>query len=231
MLLFQSDDVLAVGKPPGVSMATSSRPGSGEAAVARLLAACGLPPEEGLGLVHRLDEPTSGVVLLSRNAAAHRTLTLAFQERQVTKTYRALVWGHPVPAAGVVDAPLGRDPVDGRRMKVVPGGKPSVTGYRTLRRFPSVADLSLAPETGRTHQIRVHLAYRGHPLVGDDLYGTAKRTRGVRDPALRAALEGATRCLLHAERVVVPALGVDVTAPLWPDHEALLGFLARMHRG
>ncbi len=88
MLLFQNDDVLAVGKPPGVSMATSSRPGSGDAAVARLLAACGLPPEEGLGLVHRLDEPTSGVVLLSRNAAAHRALSLAFQERQVTKTYR-----------------------------------------------------------------------------------------------------------------------------------------------
>jgi 23S rRNA pseudouridine1911/1915/1917 synthase len=227
-LLLDEGAVLALDKPPGVSMATSSRPGKAEAdVVARLLEACGLsvPPVLPL-LVHRLDEGTSGVVLLARDAATHRLLSLAFQERAAHKTYRALVWGHPVPSRGLADAPLARDPKDGRKMAVREGGKPAATRWRTLRRYPSVADLELTPETGRTHQIRVHLSARGHPIVGDDFYGGATRWRGVRDPVARAAFAAVSHPLLHAARVVVAPLGIDVEAPLPADYAALLAILA-----
>jgi 23S rRNA pseudouridine1911/1915/1917 synthase len=226
VVLFENDDVLALDKPPGVSMATSSKEGkSAEDAVRRLFAACGVRPPDPLPLlVHRLDAGTSGVVLLARTAVAHRALSLAFQERRARKTYRALVWGHPVPARGTIDLALARDPKDGRKMRVAAEGKPSVTRYTTVRRFSSLADLELHPETGRTHQIRVHLSAKGHPIAGDDFYGGASRWHGVRERSLREALAGLVRPLLHASRVEVPEMGIDITAPLPADYEGILGF-------
>jgi 23S rRNA pseudouridine1911/1915/1917 synthase len=233
MILFENDDILALDKPPGVSMATSSKPGkSAEEAVARLVAAVSgaAASSKGLLLVHRLDVGTSGVVLLAKSEAAHRALSRVFQEREARKTYRALVWGHPVPASGSIDLSLGRDPADGRKMKAVRDGKPARTVYRTLERLPGVADLALTPETGRTHQIRVHLAAKGHPIVGDDLYGGATRWHGVRDRARREALVAVTRPLLHAERLEIPAMGLDVRAPLPLDYGGVLASLRkRLH--
>jgi 23S rRNA pseudouridine1911/1915/1917 synthase len=221
--LFENDAVVALDKPPGVSMATSGRADKSAAlAVARLLESCGEHPAESLLLVHRLDVGTSGVVLLAKSDAAHRELSRAFQSRVARKTYRALAWGHPAPARGVYEDPLGRDPKDGRRMKVVrAGGKAAVTRYETLERLPSIADLRLFPETGRTHQIRVHLSAHGHPIVGDDLYGGATRWHGVRDPARRRTLAAVKRPLLHAERIVIDGLGIDVAAPLPADYAAI----------
>ena len=229
MILFESADVLTLDKPAGVSMATSSKEGkSGEDAVRRLLLACGVGPPEPLPLlVHRLDAGTSGVVLLAKSAAAHRRLSLAFQERRAQKTYRALVWGHPVPAKGAIALALARDPKDGRKMRVQEDGKPSVTQYATLQRFSSLADLELKPETGRTHQLRVHLSAKGHPIVGDDFYGGASRWHGVRDRALREALARVTHPMLHAQRVEIPEMGLDVEAHLPEDYEGMLALLRR----
>ena len=226
MRLFENELAVALDKPPGVSMATSAREEKSAArAVARLLEACGEDPAEPLLLVHRLDVGTSGVVLLARTDTAHRALSRAFQSRGAQKTYRALAWGHPTPARGVYDDPLGRDPKDGRKMKVRHDGKATVTRYETLARLPSVADLRLFPETGRTHQIRVHLSAHGHPIVGDDLYGGATRWRGVRDRGHRQALAAAGRPLLHAERIVIAELGIDVAAPLPKDYVDALAAL------
>jgi len=226
--LFENELVVALNKPAGVSMATSSREErSGARAVERLLAACDeeADPRGELRLVHRLDVGTSGVVLLARGDDAHRALSRAFQSGSARKTYRALAWGHPVPARGACDAPLERDPADGRKMRVArKEGKRAVTRYDTIARLPSVADLRLFPETGRTHQIRVHLAAKGHPIVGDDLYGGATRWHGVRDPARRRALQAA-RPLLHAERVEIPELSIAADAPLPADYASVLGAL------
>ena len=224
MRLFENDLVVALDKPAGVSMATSTREEKSAArAVARLLEACGEDPETPLLLVHRLDVGTSGVVLLAKSDEAHRSLSRAFQSRAARKTYRALAWGRPAPAGGVYDDALGRDPKDGRRMRVDrKGGKSAITRYETLARLPSIVDLRLFPETGRTHQIRVHLSAHGHPIVGDDLYGGATRWHGVRDPKWRRALASVRRPLLHAERIAVADLGIDVAAPLPADYAAVL---------
>ena len=228
MILFENAAVLVLDKPSGVSMATSSRPGSAEEAVHRLLAASGLTAEEPLPLlVHRLDVGTTGVVLLAKNDAAHRALSRALQQKTAQKTYRAVVWGHPVPARGRIDLPLARDPKDGRKMRVEKDGKPSVTNYETLRRYPSLADLRLSPETGRTHQIRVHLSAKGHPIAGDDFYGGATRWRGIRDAALRGALQRLSHPLLHAERIVIEEMGLDVEAHLPRDYEEVLALLRK----
>jgi 23S rRNA pseudouridine1911/1915/1917 synthase len=224
--LFENDLAVAFDKPPGVSMATSSRDDKSAAlAVARLLEACDEAPGEPLLLVHRLDVGTSGVVLLAKTDTAHRELSRAFQSGGAQKTYRALAWGHPTPARGVFEDPLGRDPKDGTKMKVRRDGKRSVTRYETLARLPSVADLRLFPQTGRTHQIRVHLSAHGHPIVGDDLYGGATRWHGVRVAAHRRALAAAARPLLHAERIEIPPLSIDVSATLPDDYAEVLAAL------
>ncbi len=221
--LFENEDVLALDKPPGVSLATSSRADkSASAAVERLLLSCKEVARADLLLVHRLDLPTTGVVLLAKSPAAHRSLSRAFQSGGARKTYRALTWGHPVPAAGAWTEPLGRDPKDGRKTKARADGKRAVTRYQTLGRLPSVADLELTPETGRTHQIRVHAATHGHPLVGDDLYGGATRWHGLRVGRVRRALSQVDRPLLHAARVEIPELGLDISAPLPEDYEIVL---------
>ncbi len=227
MILYSDERIVVVDKPPGLSLATPPRaPGE---AVARLLAALppgerdehGLPPGEGAAhglspgegaawtagaaplLVHRLDVGTSGVVLLARDADAHRELCALFERRAVDKRYLALAWGHPRPREGVYDAPLGPDRADRRRMRVDPDGRAARTRYAVRSAPAHVALLELHPETGRTHQIRVHLAHAGHPIVGDDLYG-GPRHRGLRDPALRAALDP-PHTLLHAARLALPA--------------------------
>jgi 23S rRNA pseudouridine1911/1915/1917 synthase len=232
-VLWDDGRLLVVSKPPGVSLATRrSAPGQ---AVARLLGAMpaaeraehGLDPGS-LWLVHRLDVGTSGVLLLARDEETHRCLAGLLAARLVGKEYLALVWGHPKPAAGEMALPLGPDRADRRRMRVArEDGRPALTRYRVVGRAPGVALVHATPATGRTHQIRVHLAAIGHPVVGDDLYG-GPRHHGVRDPRVRALL-APDHPFLHAWRVSLPRSECTpeliLTAPLPADFAAALAAL------
>jgi RluA family pseudouridine synthase len=207
-IVFADDRLLAVAKPPGLSLATPQR--APTAAVDRLLAALPRSAVAGLGLspdtaflVHRLDVGTSGLVLLARSAEAHRELSTAISNKLADKRYLALVWGHPRPVTGCWQQPLGPDVKDRRRMVVTSSGRPATSDYRTLGRAPHVSLLELHPLTGRTHQLRVHAAYAGHLIVGDDLYG-GPRHLGVHDRELLRALQPG-RPLLHAWRLTLPA--------------------------
>ena len=201
--------LLVINKPAGVSLAT--RRDEPMAAARRLFDA--LPPAEQealaatrdtLLLVHRLDVGTSGLVVLARDPAVHRQLVEAFAMRRVRKTYVALVWGRPLPRSGCWTWPLGPDRSDRRRMRVDPEGRTALSEYLVVGgpRFASL--VMLRPATGRTHQLRVHLAHAGHPIIGDDLYG-GPRHRGVRDATVRRALQPG-HPLLHAWRLTIPGL-------------------------
>ena len=195
-------------KPAGLSLATP-RSAPADQAARRLVSA--LPEADRvalaareLHLVHRLDTPTSGLVLVALDADQHRELARAFAERRVTKLYLALVWGKPRPRRGSFRSALGPDRADRRRMRPDPHGRAARTDYVVVDAGAHVALVALWPRTGRTHQLRVHVAAAGHPIVGDDLYG-GPRHRGVREARLREALDPG-RALLHAWRLEVPGL-------------------------
>ena len=189
-VVYQDDHLIVVDKPAGLSV----HPGPGHPAhtlVNALLALCpDLPGIGGYlrpGIVHRLDKDTSGLMVVAKTEAAHRALSRQFKDRATKKGYLALVKGIVKPDTGTIDAPLGRHRVHRKRMAVVPGGRNAITGYKVLEQFKEFTLLEALPETGRTHQIRVHLAYLGHPLMGDATYGS-------RHPALG-------RHFLHAYRL------------------------------
>lgn len=169
-------------------------------------------PDERPGVVHRLDVGTSGVMIVAKSEAAYRELKRCFHDREVTKTYHALVQGYPSPSSGTIDAPIGRHPSSSWRFAVVTEGKPAVTHYDTLEVFPGATLVEVRLETGRTHQIRVHFQAERHPLVGDALYGA--------DPSFAASL-GISRQWLHSWRLELahPVTGepLSVEAPYPSD--------------
>lgn len=208
-VVYADDRLVVVNKRPGISLST--RRSEPRGAVERLFAGIdaadlsehGIDPGT-LFLVHRLDVVTSGLVMLARDQETHRLLSRELSERRVEKTYLALVWGHLRPRLGRYDWPLAPDRRDRRRMRVDPGGSPAATRYRTLADASHVSLVELSPESGRTHQLRVHLAHAGHWVVGDDLYG-GPRHRAVRDRSLRKALNP-SHLLLHAWRLGLPGM-------------------------
>ncbi|MBI5159797.1 MAG: RluA family pseudouridine synthase, partial [Micrococcales bacterium] len=175
---------------------------------------------ERAGIVHRLDVGTSGLMVVAKSENAYTRLKRAFHDREVEKVYHAVVQGHPDPLAGTIDAPIGRHPSSSWKFAVTSDGKPSVTHYVTLEAMRAASLLEVHLETGRTHQIRVHLAAQRHPCVGDPLYGS--------DPTLAARL-GLIRQWLHAQRLgfVHPSTGEPVVfeSPHPPDLEHALGRL------
>ena len=204
-IIHEDADIVVVDKPAGVVV----HPGAGThggTLVERLLATRNLPVSDDParpGIVHRLDKETSGVLVVAKTVAALTALKRQFATRTVYKEYIAQVEGTIPEDEGVIDAPLGRDPIHPRRMTVIPRGRPAQTAFRVLDRRSSTTLLVVHPHTGRTHQVRVHLRYIGHPVCGDPVYGTA-------GPHL----------LLHAWRIafIHPRTGMRVqfTAPVPP---------------
>ena len=194
-VVYEDADIVVVDKPAGV--AAHPTPGwSGPTVLEGLLATGHSIATSGAaerqGIVHRLDANTTGLVVLAKSERAYSALKRAFRERTVDKGYRALVQGHPDPLRGTVDAPIARHPSGDGRFAVMAGGRPSVTHYDTIEAFRGASLLDITLETGRTHQIRVHMAALRHPCVGDRLYGA--------DPVLAAHL-GLARQGLHAARL------------------------------
>ncbi len=182
------------------------------------------------GIVHRLDRGTSGLLVVAKDDVTHRGLVAAFASRTVEKIYLAIVHGHPQPPQGLIDAPIGRDPVHRQKMSVkAPRGRSARSRYRVTQALDGAALVEVKIETGRTHQIRVHLASRGNPVAGDDLYGGGRTPSSKRAPA-RAALQALTRPALHAHRLAFthPVTGAPLAleSPLPPDLVALVTALS-----
>ncbi|HET6728510.1 MAG TPA: RluA family pseudouridine synthase [Jiangellaceae bacterium] len=223
-IVYDDDDIVVVGKPVGVAAHPS--PGWSGPTVVGGLAGAGFRVStsgaaERQGVVHRLDVGTSGLMVVAKSERAYTVLKRQFRTRTVDKVYHALVQGHPDPSRGTVDAPIDRHPDHDARWAVVAGGRPSVTHYDTLEAFPAASLLEIHLETGRTHQIRVHMSALRHPCVGDLAYGA--------DPTLAARL-GLHRQWLHAVRLRFdhPGTGerVEFESPYPADLQHALDLLA-----
>lgn len=220
-IVYEDADLIVIDKPAGLVVHPAAGHDRGTLVNAILAHAPdlkGVGGEMRPGIVHRLDKDTSGLIVAAKHDAAHRELQRQFKSRQVKKVYLALVEGRLAPREGIVDAPIARDRVHRRRMAVSADGRPSRTRYKVIRDL-RLADATYSfveahPETGRTHQIRVHLAWLGHPLVGDTLYGRRK-------PALPIE-----RQFLHAARLTLrlPSTGEERTfeSPLPDDLDRVL---------
>jgi 23S rRNA pseudouridine1911/1915/1917 synthase len=214
-VVYEDSDIVVVDKPVGV--VAHPTPGwTGPTVLEGLLGAGHTIATSGAaerqGIVHRLDANTSGLMVVAKSEHGYSVLKRAFREREVDKRYHALVQGHPDPLRGTIDAPIARHPSGDGRFAVVTGGRPAVTHYDTLEAFRAASLAEIGLETGRTHQIRVHMAAVRHPCVGDRLYGA--------DMVLAARL-GLTRQWLHAVRLgfAHPADGhpVEFTSEYAPD--------------
>lgn len=221
-IVYEDEALLVVNKPAG--LVVHPAPGhSGGTLVNGLLAYCPQIAEVGgperAGIVHRLDKDTSGLIVVAKDEATHAALQRQFKRRGVSKTYLALVEGQVQPPEGIIEAPIGRDRVRRKRMMVTPSGRQARTTYRVLEYFADHTLLEVQPVTGRTHQIRVHLAWLGYPVVGDDVYGYRRQR----------LLQG--RHFLHAARLrfTHPLTGEEMAleAPLPPE---LADVLKRLRR-
>ena len=224
-VVYEDDDVLIINKPAG--LVTHPSPGHSSGTLVNALIARGgaeaygnVAGEDRPGIVHRLDRDTSGLIVVARNDRAQSALMSQLKARRVKKTYLALVHGSLAAELGRIEAPIGRDPRHFSRMTVVAGGRPSVTGYRVRERFSGWTLVEVDLQTGRTHQIRVHLASIGHPVAGDTVYATGAARRGP---------DGLTRLFLHSWRIEFASVSGDkiirAEAPLPTELEHVVGRL------
>lgn len=190
-IVYEDDDVIVVNKPSG--MVVHPAPGHPDGTLVNaLLYHCakslsGIGGALRPGIVHRIDRDTSGLIIAAKNDGAHSFLAAQLKDHTLSRTYECIVVGAPGEDSGTVDAPIARDPRDRKRMAVVGGGRAAVTHWETVARFPGYTHLRCRLETGRTHQIRVHMAYIGHPILGDTVYGAKKPVPGLTGQCLHAS--------------------------------------------
>jgi 23S rRNA pseudouridine1911/1915/1917 synthase len=227
-VLVDDPALFIINKPAGLVVHPGSGNQDGTLVNALLHLDPNLAPLPRAGLVHRLDKDTSGCLVIARTPKSHRFLVEAMKQRLIKRHYQALVWGELI-AGGTVDAPLGRHPVDRRRQVVRPDGRRAVTHYRVGRRLTASTLLDVELETGRTHQIRVHMAHISLPIVGDPVYGRRGVPRGLSE-SQRQAWNGFRRQALHAARIVLPHPDdgrlIEASAPLPTDFQALVDALS-----
>ena len=189
-IVYEDGDVIVVNKPKG--LVVHPAPGHPDGTLVNaLLYHCGdtLSGVGGAlrpGIVHRIDRDTSGLIIAAKNDFAHQKLAAQLQDHTLARTYQCIVTGNLREDSGTVDAPIGRHPVDRKKMAVVSGGRPAVTHWTVLARYPGFTHVECRLETGRTHQIRVHMAYLGHPILGDTVYGAKKPVPGLQGQCLHA---------------------------------------------
>ncbi len=229
-IVFEDEELLVIDKPPGLVV----HPGAGNpdrTLVNALLAHCGdqLSGIGGVrrpGIVHRLDKDTSGLMIAAKTDRAHASLAAQLQARTLKRVYHAVVWGRPAPAAGRIEGNIGRDPHDRQRMALVAhGGKPAVTHYKVLRTFKTASLVECRLETGRTHQIRVHMISVNHPLIGDRVYGARRLPQDATEAARsfpRQALHATQVTFLHP----VTKLELCYTSSVSTDIAALIDDLS-----
>jgi 23S rRNA pseudouridine1911/1915/1917 synthase len=230
-ILYEDDAILVVDKPAGMVVHPAAGNPRGTLVNALQFHCGNLSTIGGVmrpGIVHRLDKGTSGLMVIAKSDEAHRHLSEQFKKRQVSKHYAALVHGDFQEDEGVVDAPVGRHPVERKKMSTSSRrGKAALTRWRVLERYGAFTLLEAKIETGRTHQIRVHLGALGRPVAGDSVYGGSKRT--LEPPELRVALKNLTRQALHAGRLSFrhPLTGREMTfeSPLPADMAEVIRFL------
>ena len=231
--IYEDDDLVVVDKPSGMTVHPAGSMRSGTLVNALLFRLRDLTGVGGVlrpGIVHRLDKGTSGVMVVAKNDCAHEALVQQFQQREVHKLYLALVYGRMEQGEGVITAPLGRHPIDRKKFSLrTRHPREAETRWRVRERFVGITSVEVAPKTGRTHQIRVHMSAISHPLVGDPVYTKARRLAQIEDPVVQQRIKAMGRQALHAFRISFrhPVTGkvMEFTAPLAADMEALLEVL------
>ena len=228
-IVYQDEDIIVVNKPAGLVTHPGSGNWTGTLANALLHYDSGLQNLDRAGIVHRLDKNTSGLMVVARSEVAQKYLSEQIQEHQVSREYSAIVYGHMI-SGGTIDEPIGRDPKDRIKQAVVDNGKIALTHYRVIDRFSHHTHVKAVLETGRTHQIRVHMSHIGHPLVADPMYGGRLRFPKKADEKLKDALKGFNRQALHSRKLALkhPVSGEIMSweAPLPKDLQQLLEVLS-----
>ncbi len=227
-IVYEDQQILVVNKPAGLIVHPGAGNPDGTLLNGLLNYDAHLSELPRAGIVHRLDKDTTGLMIVARTESARLKLIRQLAQHTLQRTYAAVVQGVPV-AGGMINACIGRDPHDRRRMTISSTGKPALTHYRVERRFRQHALLRCALATGRTHQIRVHMKHIGHPVVGDPVYGGRKRLPANAGDALRSALLGFSRQALHAAKLAIthPASGarLEWSVPMPIDMQTLVKVL------